>query len=237
MMNHILTMKQLSVALSCAVTLGIAADAARAQATSDLGYVTNTGNSVTRSGFGLCWRAGSRPDPMSIGECEPEIVAAPIAAVAAPEPKAAELAPPPVAAADVTPIVAPPVIERVTLDADALFDFDRSELRPAGRTALDGFADSMKGIDAEMIMAVGHTDRFGSGAYNQHLSELRVEAVKTYLVGIGIAANRVHTEGKGETEPVTKTGQCEGSRSAGVIACLQPDRRVVVEVMGNRKTK
>ena len=83
-------------------------------------------------------------------------------------------------------------------------------------------------------MAVGHTDRFGSAAYNQRLSEQRVEAVKTYLVGQGIESNRIRTEGKGETQPVTKPGECDGSESAKVIACLQPDRRVEVDVVGTR---
>jgi OOP family OmpA-OmpF porin len=122
----------------------------------------------------------------------------------------------------------------VTLDADALFDFDKAVLRPAGRAALDDFVGKIKGIDPEMIMAVGHTDRFGSAAYNQRLSEQRVEAVKTYLVGKGIETNRIRTEGKGETQPVTKAGACDGSESAKMIACLQPDRRVEVEVVGTR---
>jgi OOP family OmpA-OmpF porin len=236
-MTHVLTMTQLSLAIASALALGAPAGAARAQANSDAGYVTDAGGSVTRSGYGLCWRAGSRPDARSISECEPKIVAPPIAMVVEPQPKAVEPTPPPVAAADVTPIAPPVVIERLTLDVDALFDFNRSVLRPAGRSALDDFAGRMKGIDPEVIMAVGHADRFGSDAYNQRLSELRANAVKTYLVSIGIASNRVHTEGKGETEPVTKTGQCDGARSAAVIACLQPDRRVEVEVMGNRITK
>ena len=64
-----------------------------------------------------------------------------------------------------------------------------------------------------------------------------MEAVKTYLVGKGIEANRIRAEGKGETQPVTKAGECDGSASAQVIACLQPDRRVEVEVVGTRIAK
>jgi len=85
-----------------------------------------------------------------------------------------------------------------------------------------------------MITAVGHADRFGSEAYNQRLSEQRVAAVKTYLVGKGIDPNRIRTEGKGETQPVTKTAECAGASGAKLIACLQPDRRVEVEVVGSR---
>lgn len=236
-MNHAPTLKQLSLAVSCALALAVTAFAARAQVNPDAGYVTGTGGVVTKSGYGLCWRAGTHPDARSINECDPKIVAAPIARVVEPEPKAVEPVAPPVAVIDVAPVAPPPVIERVTLDADALFDFDRSVLRPAGRSALDDFVGRMKGIEADTIMAVGHTDRIGSDDYNRNLSDLRVNAVKAYLVSIGVASGRVQTEGKGESEPVTKAGQCDGAGSATVIACLQPDRRVVVEVVGNRITK
>jgi OOP family OmpA-OmpF porin len=47
----------------------------------------------------------------------------------------------------------------------------------------------------------------------------------------------MHTEGKGEMQPVTKSGECDGAQSAKVIACLQPDRRVEVEVVGTRVAK
>jgi len=122
----------------------------------------------------------------------------------------------------------------VTLDADTLFDFDKAVLRPAGRVALDDFLGKLKGIDLEVITAVGHADRFGSEAYNQRLSEQRAAAVKAYLVSKGIEPNRIQTEGKGEMQPVTKAGECSGAKSAKVITCLQPDRRVNIEVIGSQ---
>jgi OOP family OmpA-OmpF porin len=81
---------------------------------------------------------------------------------------------------------------------------------------------------------VGHADRFGSEPYNQNLSERRAATVKNYLLGLGVDANRVKTEGRGETQPKTKAGECTGAKSAKVIACLQPDRRVDVEIVGTR---
>jgi OOP family OmpA-OmpF porin len=105
----------------------------------------------------------------------------------------------------------------------------RSCVRAAGA---DDFLIKIKDINPETIMAVGHADRFGSDDYNQRLSEKRVESVKAYLVGKGIEPNRMNTEGKGESQPVTKSGECDGTKSAKVIACLQPDRRVEVEVVG-----
>jgi len=79
--------------------------------------------------------------------------------------------PGPIVVAAVVPV---PVYEKVTLDADTLFDFDKSELRPAGREALDTFMKKIQGIDPSTIVAVGHTDRLGTSRYNQDLSERRV---------------------------------------------------------------
>jgi len=85
-----------------------------------------------------------------------------------------------------------------------------------------------------VILAVGHTDRLGSDAYNQKLSERRAAAVKTYLVSKGVEANRIYTEGKGKKQPVTGT-TCDNVKGrTALIACLQPDRRVEVEVIGSK---
>jgi OOP family OmpA-OmpF porin len=145
-----------------------------------------------------------------------------------------------VAAADVPAAAPPPAAApspagvRVTLDADALFDFDKAVLRPAGRTALDEFHGKLKSINPEVIIAVGHADRFGSDTYNQKLSDKRAAAVRDYLIAKGVEPNRVHAEGKGETQPMTVAGECAGAKSAKVIACLQPDRRVEIEVVGTQ---
>jgi len=133
-----------------------------------------------------------------------------------------------------SPIETAPAIAKVTLDAGVLFEFDTTELRPEGRAALDDFVGSLEGATLGMIRAVGHADRLGSEAYNQILSEDRADAVKAYLVGKGFESHRVHSEGRGAAQPVTKDGECVGGRSSKVIACLQPDRRVGIEVAGTR---
>jgi OOP family OmpA-OmpF porin len=125
----------------------------------------------------------------------------------------------------------------VTLAADALFDFDKAVLRPEGKAKLDDVASKMGEIKLEVIIAVGHADRFGSEAYNQQLSERRAAAVKDYLVAKGIEANRVYTEGKGSKQPVTNAELCKGAKSRKVVDCLQPDRRVEVEIIGTRAPK
>ncbi len=90
-----------------------------------------------------------------------------------------------------------------------------------------------------MVIAVGHADRIGTDAYNQALSEKRANAVKDFLVGKGVPANRVYTEGKGKTQPVTgdqctENGAHQESRRKNkkLIDCLAPDRRVELEAVG-----
>lgn len=108
-------------------------------------------------------------------------------------------------------------------------------LRNEGKAKLDDVTGKLKGMKLEVIIAVGHTDRIGSDKYNQKLSEKRAEAVKAYLVGKGVEPNRVYTEGKGEKQPVTgdKCGKSE-KKSKKLIECLQPDRRVEIEVIGTK---
>jgi OOP family OmpA-OmpF porin len=124
----------------------------------------------------------------------------------------------------------------LNLSADMLFAFDKSELKPEGRTALDDFARQLGGAQYEVIYVTGHTDRFGTHEYNQKLSERRATAVKDYLAGRDVASNRISADGKGETQPVTRVGDCMGAKSVKVIACLQPDRRVHVEVTGTERS-
>ena len=124
--------------------------------------------------------------------------------------------------------------QKINFSADALFDFDKAVLKPEGKTMLDELARTLQGAKYEVIMATGHTDRFGSVAYNQKLSERRANAVKDYLTSKEIPANKVSVDGKGKTQPVTKPDDCKGPKSAKVIACLQPDRRVDVEVTGSK---
>jgi len=227
-MTYALTKQQMALAVSCALSLGLVSSAATAQTNpTKEGYVVDQRGEVAKSGTGLCWRTGYWAPALAIEECDPDLVnKPPLAAVPAPMPMAA-----------VAPAPAPkPVAQRVKLNADTLFDFNKAVLRPAGREALDGFVSKSKDINPEVITAVGHADRFGSDSYNQSLSEQRAAAVKTYLLSKGIEANRVQTEGKGETQPVTKAGDCLGHKSAKVIDCLQPDRRVDVEIIGTRSS-
>jgi OOP family OmpA-OmpF porin len=220
--------KQIGLAAACALALGILSGAAQAQNPDGKALLGDSRGAVVKSDFGLCWHTGFGPPPAPSAECDPNYVAyvAPPAVMAAP-------AAPPMKVAALTPPPAPiPVAERLTLDADTLFDFDKATLRPAGRDALDTFVGKLRNISPETIMTVGHADRIGNADYNQRLSEQRVASVKAYMVSKGVEPARIYSEGKGETQPLTKTEDC--AKSANLIACLQPDRRVDIEVIGTK---
>jgi len=170
---------------------------------------------------GLLYRFG-RAAPIA---APPPPAPAPIVA-AAPEPAPAPPPPPP----------APPPRKKVSFSADSLFDFGKDTVRPAGKRALDNFAAELKGTRFEVITVTGYTDRIGSQAYNTKLSTRRAEAVKSYLVeAAGIPADKITTRGADGSDPVTKPGECTGKqRTPKLIACLQPDRRVEVEVVGTK---
>ena len=125
---------------------------------------------------------------------------------------------------------------RVTLSADSLFGFDSAAVTPAGKIELDKLVADLRGLDYDMIVVTGYTDRVGSQAYNLPLSSRRAAAVKDYLVeSARIPAAKISTRGVNGAEPVTTMAQC-GNRlgRTQLIACLAPDRRVEVEVSGSR---
>ncbi len=235
-MKNSLLKKQMALAILCTFGLGLSVASGAVSAQTNMakeGYLTDQRGNVVRSGYGLCWHTSSWTPALAIEECDPVAAPAMVPRVAA---KSQEIAAATPAAATPAP-VAKPAAQRVTLDADTLFDFDKAVLRPAGKAALDDFVAKTKDISPEVILAVGHADRFGSEDYNQKLSERRVATVNDYLRSKGIDANRIKTEGRGETQPKTKAGECLGAKSAKVIACLQPDRRVDVEIIGTRMAK
>lgn len=125
--------------------------------------------------------------------------------------------------------------KRFSLSADALFAFDKSsidDLTPKGREQLDELAGRIVAEDnrLSMVHVVGYTDRLGSADHNDRLSRRRAYTVMEYLVGHGVPSNVVVAEGRGSVAPVTT--DCESGNRAELIACLAPDRRVEVIVVG-----
>lgn len=114
------------------------------------------------------------------------------------------------AAAAPTPLPPAAVPPKMTLSSDALFDFDKSELKLEGRRKLDDLAAKLKGINLDVAIAVGHTDGIGTEAYNLRLSQARANAVKAYLVTQGLPAEKIRTEGKGKSQPVADNATAAG---------------------------
>ncbi len=201
--------------------------------------VGNRGD-VNMYSLSLVFPFGRAPAPAPRVAAAPvNVTPAPVYVAPAPAPPPIARPPPPppvVAVAPVAPVVLPPVRRRVSFEADSLFTFDKAVVRPDGKVALDKFSQELKDTQFDVITVEGHTDRLGSTAYNQRLSTQRAEAVKAYLVSTGgVPGPKITAVGKGETTPVTKATDCVGSKpTPKLIACLQPDRRVEVEVTGTR---
>lgn len=208
------------------------------------GYVRDSSGTVVRSSSGECVRARANVQEVA-AECAPKTAAKPAQpAVAAPAP-AATPAPAPVAAAPIAPkpvepaaapvatppaaepapVVAavpaattpPPAPEVIVIKREALFDFDRAEIKPAARQSLSEAAANLKSQPAiEEIVISGHTDAVGPDAYNQELSKKRAESVKQFLVNEGIVSKRIVIQALGEERPIasndTDTGRAQNRR-------------------------
>ncbi|MDR2016378.1 MAG: OmpA family protein [Burkholderiales bacterium] len=179
----------------------------------------------------LCWRTGYWTPAMAVAGCDPDLVKT--AAPAAPATPAAPGATPATPAAPAAPAAA---VRKISLASRALFDFDKSVLKPEGRAAIDReiIAKLPELAKIELVLVTGHTDRIGSASYNQNLSERRAETIRAYLVSKGVPTDRIESLGLGLRQPVTGN-QCQQRNRAQLIACLAPDRRVEVEVKGEAK--
>jgi outer membrane protein OmpA-like peptidoglycan-associated protein len=134
--------------------------------------------------------------------------------------------PPPVAA----PVV-PSIPQKMTLQADATFKFDRGDLAgmlPGGKAKLDQLTRDLKQVDdVTGIRIEGYTDRLGGDSYNRQLSSKRAETVKRYLQSGGVKTPMT-ARGRGKEEPVV---QCNNRNQQALIECLAPNRRVELDFM------
>ena len=180
---------------------------------------------------GLCWRNANWTPATAAPGCDgaiapkaaaPAAAAAPVMAAKPAAPAAAEKPAAPAA----KPAAPAAAATKVTYASDVFFAANQAVLKAAGKAKLDDLVGKVKGINLEVIVAVGHTDSKGSDKANQAMSVRRAEAVKAYLVSKGIEKNRVYTEGKGSKQPVADNKTAEGRAK---------NNRVEIEVVGTQK--
>jgi OOP family OmpA-OmpF porin len=192
----------------------VRAEAERYRSASVVGHL----RPVDLLSIGLTYKLG-RP-AAEVASAPAPVIYAPPPVVAVPDAPAPTPTPTPA-----TPVPVP-VSHKVSFAAETLFDFDRAVLKPAGKAALDGLLTNLAGIDAEVVIIVGHTDSIGTDAYNEQLSLRRAAAVKGYLVAQQVDASRIYAEGKGESQPVADNRTAAGRAH---------NRRVTLEVVGTLK--
>lgn len=200
------------------------------------GYIQDSNGRVILSGTGACWHSGYwTPAQAVVVGCDGVLAKA--VPIPLPEPRV-EVPPPapPAPVVESPPLVLPPSEpvpadakrpppEKITLDTDTYFDFDKASLKPEGQRKLNEIASRLTQMALEVVVATGHTDSIGTEKYNENLSRRRAEAVKTFLESRGLPADRIHIDAQGEKQPVASNTTRDGRAK---------NRRVEVEVVGKK---
>lgn len=196
-------MKKLAMTAGLAIAMGMSAAAMAHPVNS--GYVTDSGDTVWRTGFGGCWHTGFwTKENATVEGCDGYQKMA----------EAAQPTPAPVAAMASDKKFA------------VFFDFDSAVV-----DSVSDIVSYVNGLQSvESIRLVGHADPIGSNAYNQALSERRANNVAAALKAAGVDGSKMTVDALGETAPVA---QCSG-RGAALISCLRADRRVDVQIAGKK---
>lgn len=200
-------MKKVAIAAGLAMALG--ASAAQAAVP---GYAVNSSDTIWRTSFGECWHTGFWTQDQAVAGCDNVMAKAEEPAEPAPTP-----APAPAAMADVEKKFA------------LYFDFDSTKVGDVSNVV--NYIGSLASLQS--VKLVGYADFIGSASYNEKLSERRARAVATKLEQAGVDASKMSIGFMGESAPVAN---CTG-RGAELIACLRPDRRVDVEIMGQKRVQ
>ena len=98
----------------------------------------------------------------------------------------------------------------VTLSSGLFFDTGKATLKKGAQATLTRIADQLKTDDKVKVTIEGHTDSVGTAEKNQQLSEKRAQAVRDYLVGTGLAADRLIAVGRGEEQPIATNKTAAG---------------------------
>jgi OOP family OmpA-OmpF porin len=189
------------------VLAGVISVAATATSAQNVDNWVNSSGLNWKNGDGtLCWRDANWTPATASANCDGWL--APKKAAAAAKPSVTQ--------------------SKITLQADTLYDFNKSDLKPEGKATLDKIARDLSKIKLEVIIAVGNTDSVGSDAYNMALGQRRAQSVKAYLVSKGVDGSRIYTESKGKSNPVANNATDEGRAK---------NRRTDIEVVGTAAVK
>lgn len=201
--------KTLKLMLAAVIT--ISAGSVMAQPKNVDNWVNSTGTPWRNGDGTLCWRDASWTPATAAPNCDGWLAPKPAAAPA--------------------PAAAPSKVtqKKITLQADTLFDFDKSTLKAEGVATLNKLASDIKKMKLEVVIIVGYTDSVGTDAYNIALGQRRANAVKAFLTNAGeVESTRVYTESKGKADPVASNATAEGRAK---------NRRAVIEVVGTQPVK
>lgn len=134
------------------------------------------------------------------------------------------------------PVAAPEVVNKTfTLNSDVTFAFGKATLKPEAAATLDGIYGEIAQVANPAVAVNGYADRIGKDAANLKLSQRRAETVANYLVSKGVDSNAITATGFGSANPVTGATCDKVKGRKALIACLAPDRRVEVQVQGNKQ--
>jgi len=207
-----------TLALSSLLVATLTAFSAQAAGMSP-GYVYDASGKAARDSAGKCVQTPAWNKDNATKECHPELFPEPKAAAPEPAPAPVVVAPPP---------PPPPTPKVMVFEAAALFAVNKADLSPAGKEKIKEYREQARAelSSATTVKITGHTDSSGKPEYNQKLSVKRAEAVRAYLVSLGVDASKLEVAGMGEDKPIADNKTAAGRAK---------NRRVEVEVTGTAK--